>query len=195
MMVDMAVIIGGTDENVAALQAVLSPLVLERADPVYISACERGRAGVVRRPAHERGVTLAHRNVWNAATRRGSKRTLIFEGDATPVSETAATAVAKASRSDADIFYLGWCYGIPGQSQPLCCHAYMLSAKAVSCLLDMVPVNGCTPRQKLAPLDHLFRTAARRYGLTWELAEDPWDAPGHWTKGPFHQIGDEDPDS
>ena len=187
--VDLVVVIG-PKTNRESLRSALDPLIVEEVPPVYVDPCPL-RASA--RAAHERGVTLAHRAVWKEAHRRGCRKTLIFEGDAVPVSKSARASVERASQAGTDIFYLGWCYG--NLSQPLCTHAYMLSAKAVKILLGLVPEEGCAPDGALPPLDHLLRIGVQRYGLSWELAPDPDDAPSHWTKGPFHQDAEEDPDS
>ena len=194
---DMAVVIGRNAAK-GALQRVLSPLVLEEAPPAFVEPCVTSRhdlARTSRRPAHERGVALAHRAVWEEARRRGCRKLFVFEADVLPAAlSSAATAVAKARLDDTDLVYLGWCYG--EWAPPLSTHAYVLSARALNALLEAVPPAGCdADGGPLLPLDHLVRRTVLRRGLSWRLADDVNVEPLHWTRGPFRQRSAEDPES
>jgi len=182
----------GAGPTLPALRRVLHPLVLEEFPGVVTEPCARRET--LRRPAHERGVTLAHRAVWEEARRRASPFTLIFEGDAVPALPTAREAVDEAMREKVDVSYLGWCYSAK-PVPPLCAHAYLLSATAVEALLASVPETGCREDGPLPPLDHLLRQTILERGLSWVQAENPRGATAHWSQGPFHQHGEEDPAS
>ena len=182
----------GAGPTLPALRRVLHPLVLEEFPGVFTEACARKESS--RRPAHERGVTLAHRAVWKEAKRRGSPFTLLFEGDAVPALPTAREAVNQAIREKVDVSYLGWCYSAK-PVPPLCAHAYLLSANAVEALLASVPETGCRLDGPIPPLDHLLRQTILERGLSWNQADNPRGATAHWTQGPFRQQGEEDPAS
>lgn len=189
-MPDFVAVIGRSN-NIGALRRSLAPCAVEEMSPVYVQACEE--TATRKRGAHERGLTLAHRLVWEEAQRRSARYVLVLEKDAVASSSDTAEQIEQALLYPADVTYLGWCYGQNMSHPPLCTHAYVLSRDAVNALLDSIPTLGCVPGRALPPLDHIFRRVIEFKGLSWKKVNNPRKAPRHWTSGIFHQEGPEDP--
>jgi len=128
-----------------------------------------------------RGLSIAHKEIWEDFINSDSEYILIFEDDAKLESSSRLNLIYdKLNNINADITYLGHCYG------HLCLHAYVLTKEGAKILIENVKTCG-------AALDEQISLLISDKIIEAEFVKNP-NEKKHWTQGLFHQIGINDGD-
>ena len=129
---------------------------------------------------NERGLTLAHRAIWERVVKSNYAKVVIFEDDAVISSDTSIDIMRRClHKMNTEVLFLGWCHHDSKFRMPVCCHAYALTKTA--CMKLLAHFDQCGP-----VVDEYLQNSS----LTWSLCERPHDEPQHWTQGCFHQYDD-----
>jgi len=128
-----------------------------------------------------RGLSIAHKEIWEDFNNSDSDYILIFEDDAELESLDKIDEIyEKLNNINADITYMGHCYG------HLCLHAYVLTKDGVKILLENTKSCG-------AALDEQISQLITDQIIEAEFVKNPTEKK-HWTQGFFHQVGKTDTD-
>ena len=123
-----------------------------------------------------RGLSIAHKEIWDDFKKSDSDYIVIFEDDAEIESEQAIDLFFnKLNNLSADITYLGHCFG------HLCLHSYVLNKYAVRILLDHVRTCGTAIDEQISDL-------ITDGSITAEFVENK-NCREHWTQGFILQSG------
>lgn len=128
-----------------------------------------------------RGLSIAHREIWDDFNNSDAEYILIFEDDAEVESLDKVNEIYKILNNiNSDITYLGHCYG------HLCLHAYVLTKEGSKILLENVKTCGPAIDEQISQLisDKVIEST---------FVKNPTEKK-HWTQGYFHQIGKTDGD-
>ena len=128
-----------------------------------------------------RGLSIAHKEIWEDFISSDSEFILIFEDDAELESLSKLNFIyEKLNNINADITYLGHCYG------HLCLHAYVLTKEGAKILIENIKTCGAAIDEQISLLinDNIIEA---------EFVKNP-NEKKHWTQGLFHQIGINDGD-
>mgnify|MGYP001302307934 CR=1 FL=1 len=128
-----------------------------------------------------RGLSIAHREIWDDFVNSEADYILIFEDDAEVESLDKLDEIYdKLNNINSDITYLGHCYG------HLCLHAYVLTKDGAKILLENIKTCG-------AAIDEQVSQLVQDKYIESEIVKNPGEK-SHWTQGYFHQIGKTDGD-
>ena len=165
-------------QTVARLEKDLG-IKLERWPAVFTSSCplnENYSSNIKKKCKTCRGLTIAHKEIWDDFIHSDANYIVIFEDDAEIESIYAIPKISeKLNNLTADITYLGHCF------DTLCNHAYVLNKKAAKALYEKVKTCG-------QALDEQIETIIKNGTITADYVQNI-SGRKHWTQGLIYQTG------
>ena len=123
-----------------------------------------------------RGLTIAHKEIWDDFIHSDADYIVIFEDDAEIESINVLPMISdKLNNLTSDMTYLGHCF------DTLCNHAYVLNKKAAQVLSENVKTCG-------QALDEQIETIIKSGIITAEYVQNK-NGREHWTQGLIYQTG------
>ena len=151
--------------------------------PVFTDNCPNMRSHFDRKMPYQRGLLLAHKQIWEEFLYRYKSQTLldpslsgtacgrpklcVFEDDAAEIApEALDAAYHSVLNMTTHVHYLGYCWNKePGVRPPLCCHAYCLTVDAAAFLVTPTTMDWCV--RKKNTLDEQLQALGAAGNLSW----------------------------